>query len=471
MTLRTISARIDGEIVLSNGLPARTRERLFQKFSLPNPKYQTALRFGRSPGGEPERIEAAVMMPDGTLHCPRGAMDLIREELFKDEFLVDPVDHTKPGTTIEREVSVMAGLIPHPRDYQFEGVRQIARRLQGLVVLPCGTGKSKLGCYAIEHLKVSTLILVPTLDLADQWARELAVFGFRRAVITGGTIYGSRDVHGSNLAVGVIDSVDRLLQALPTWGGRFGMVILDEAHHAPANTFQRVLRLLPARYRIGLTATPDREDGLTRLVQWSFGPILLQRTAKEMIAQGYLMLARIEMVETGWRWIWEGPEDQRLQAMEEALAEDVGRNLMIAQRVATEAKAGETCLVLCKTRNHTKELARMICEQGVEAEHVTGQTPKKQRKGALDRLREGSLPVAVATSLADEGLDVPRLSFVGLASPQRAQGRTLQRLGRVLRLWPGKKPKLVDWVDGNIATLQRRADSRRRVYRDVGLVP
>jgi superfamily II DNA or RNA helicase len=260
------------------------------------------------------------------------------------------------------------------------------------------------------------------------------------------------------------------LEANPSWGARFGVVLNDEVHHCPANTIQRILRLLPARWRIGLTATEEREDSLTPLIRWSFGRVLLERTTKEMIRLGYLMPARIEILPTDWTWSFDGPEKKKLAALERDLADDLARNAIISDRIAQEAKAGEACLVLVRTRAHAKTLAEMIVLRGVEARALTSRTPSKKRKAAVRDLRGGTLPVAVATSLADEGLDLPRLSVIGLASPQRAHGVTVQRLGRLLRLWAGKKPKLLDWVDEDVPTLASRATARRRVYKEAGLL-
>jgi len=459
--LRPIAARIDGECTLFD-LPSRTLERLALKLSLANPVYTNLKRFNRFVGVEPQRIQCAIELPDGSLHCPRGAIDLIREELLKDALIPKVATDAR---SFGSPISVRSVEYLPPRDYQSEGVQKIVERLQGIIVLPCGTGKTKLGGYAILALRVTTLVLVHTTDLADQWIDDLREFGIEGGVIGDGKNERDRDV-----VVGIVDSVLPLLEADPSWGMRFGFVILDEAHHAPANTFQRVLRLLPAKRRVGLTATPEREDSLTRLVDWSFGNVLLERNTREMIHLGYLMPATIEILPTGWTWAYDGPEKKRLATLEKDIADDLSRNAMIADRIALEAKMGETCLVLVKTRAHAKTLAEMIVTRGIDARALTGKTAKKARKLTVTELRGGTLPVACATSLADEGLDLPRLSVIGLASPQRAQGVTVQRLGRLLRLWKGKLPKLLDWVDDDVPILASRATSRRRVYIDAGLL-
>lgn len=795
---RPIRTIIDGEIVLYD-LPGRTLERMKPKLALQNPKWAAMRRFApNAPTTEPEKIECAIEMPDGSLHVPRGAVDFVKEELKKDGLVMRVEDRRANGSPI----SVIARDFFPPRDYQQEGVDRVKKHLQGVVVLPCGTGKTKLGGYAVLALRTTTLILVHTSDLADQWLADMQAFGIDGGLIGDGHNEGGRDV-----VIGLIQSVLPLLERDPSWGARFGFVIVDECfpagtlvsgkpieeirtgdvvdsfdpttnapsrqrvvrtirkkcsalvrvhfdngktitctpshklwsgnewikasdclhrhvmlnvmnhhedvmrsmrqksddntkgpelptflrtlqsdateraaktshssmrhlrdtghdarlerartsedrtsllldrtqgrmeveaqlgsdgkhepdtcfgthesqkpdaqsrnkskakhhtpsdgleaadsrrereditgpttpssirsgvavrsgcedvctsaplqdrhrerntddsdrsgwgksrifesagcrytksetasfarvdlveileptsdgtfggmcpngfvydleventhtyfadgvavsncHHVPASTFQAAMRSLPARYRLGLSATPEREDGLGWLVDWSFGRILLERNTREMIKAGYLMAATIETVETGFTWSYNGPETKKLAKLEEAIADDFERNAQIAARVAIEAKAGETCLVLCRTRAHTKVLADMIVKLGVEARALTGGTAKKKRKATLNDMRGGTLAVSCATSLADEGLDLPRLSCVALASPQRAKGATVQRLGRLLRLWRGKKPKLLDFVDGSVATLASRAKERRKVYVETGLL-
>jgi superfamily II DNA or RNA helicase len=454
---------MDGEIVLPE-LPPPALERLKLKLSLPNPKYVALQRFHNGyTGQEPEKIECCTEMPDGTVHVPRGAIRVVKEQLARYDLAPRlSEDRRSHGERVDPTAGAPE---LEARDYQREAVHKLLAASQGLVVLPPGCGKTKLGVAAILTLRVTTLVIVHTSDLADQWMEETRDYGLRPGLVGD----GSADFDAP-VVVAIIDSLLPLLERNPSLARRFGFVIVDEAHHAPASTFQRGLRLLPAYWRLGLTATPDREDGLSSLVEWSFGEVLLERSMREMIKLGHLCPAEIVIVPTGWTWSYDGPEKLRLSTLERELAEDLARNALIADTVAREAKAGETCLVLVRTREHAKELAEMISMRGVEARALTGKTARKQRKTTVGDLREGRLPVACATSLADEGLNLPRLSVIALAAPARAKGATMQRLGRLLRKWPGKKPKLLDFVDDDVSTLASRATARRRVYLDSGLL-
>jgi superfamily II DNA or RNA helicase len=455
-------AVVAGDIELAPLAPP-VLERLRRALSFPNPTYVRRTRLGFHPGAEPERIEAMIEAPDGTIHIPRGAGARAAEVLARYGSLRPAyTDRRSRGAAIPVSISPSFKL----RDYQWEGINALGQKTQGLVVLPCGCGKTKLGVGAIGRLLCSTLVLVPTEDLADQWAADVRdVLGLSAGIMGGGKAQPAADV-----VIGIIDSVDPFLSLNPEWGARFGLVIVDEGHHAPAVTYSRVLAKLPARYRLGLTATPDREDGLTKWVEWSFGPTLLERTTREMIKLGYLQLATIEEVETGFRIdVSDLPEEKRVAAIDKGVHADTLRNALIAERVRADAKAGETCLVLCGTRAQAKEITDWIDTPEAEARSATSKLSKKKRAAAIEDLRAGDLPVLCATSLADEGLDIARLSRLYLATPQKARGKTMQRLGRLLRKWPGKDPRLVDFIDGAVSTLARRAEERRRVWRAAGL--
>lgn len=466
--LDAVPCEVGGDLIVRS-LPDKARARLVQTLRFPNQKFVRAKRLGRSTGAEPRWIETAIEMPDGSVHCPRGSIRLVKESLAEDGLV--------PRVQIDHRIAPLAMYgLREPLGFvgkyvfQQEGVNALVTHLQGMIVLPCGVGKSRLGIGAIHAVGCRALVIVHTIDLADQWAEQTTkLLGLLPGRIGGGET--SFDFK-SPITIAVIDSLVPLLEerAFGWDPAPFGLVIVDEMHRAPSKTFQRALRLLPARYRLGLTATPFREDGMDPLMEWSFGPRLLEKTTAEMIAAEVLMPAEIEIIETGFTFHYDGPDKKRLAQLDRDVTTDLSRNVMIAERAAAEARAGETVLVLTNRKLHVMELAQMIQDRGVGVKMATSATSRKKRKGAIQEMRDGDLSVFVATSLADTGLDIPRLSRILLAFPQRAKGGTIQRLGRLLRNWPGKKPKLIDYWDSNVKTLASRSLERKRVYREAMLL-
>jgi len=251
-------------------------------------------------------------------------------------------------------------------------------------------------------------------------------------------------------------------RSLRELGGRFGLIIADEGHHLPAASYQRLLPFFPAKYRFALTATPDRPDGLTPLMLYGIGPILVTVDHQQLVDGGHLVLPKIRVVETGCN-----PDADTYSKVVAALVTDPERNETIVDLACRHAEAGHSTLVLSNRVTHCRCLAKLISDRGMPAEALTGSVGKKKRKETLQRFREGSIKVLCATSLADEGLDVERLSRLILATPARAEGRTIQRLGRLMRPHPGKgTPVLFDLVDDHPMARRQHA-ARRTAYRKV----
>lgn len=460
-----VPCTIGSQIVLGP-LDPKPLENLRKDLSFRNPEYTKLRRLKKLTDDVKESIDVLVELPCGGGIAPRGTWDLVKKSLK--EVGYRPVVHQDLralGAPLVTRATVADLTL---RDYQQRGVDQLLERLQGIVVLPCGCGKTRLGVAAILAAGRTAIILVHTDDLADQWMELLLEIG-----VDAGRVDGDHDDHDKPVVVAMIASLRNKLKDPfedTDWLSNFGTCVLDEAHHAPARTFMMVLNAIPARYRLGLTATPDREDGLERLMNWSFGPRLLERNTEEMIKLGFLMKAEIELVHTAFEFEWSGPDEKKIAAMDKAIVKDDARNQLIIDRAVAEAKAGETVLVLYNRKAHCKTLAKKICALGVEAVAVNSATKKSDRKGTIQALRDGKLPIMIATSLADEGLDVRRLSRILLAWPQRARGGTTQRTGRLLRDF-AKKPKLIDFVDSRVATLADRASDRRSVWREMGLMP
>ena len=325
---------------------------------------------------------------------------------------------------------------------------------------------TRIGMGAIAKLRTPTLILVHTLDLAEQWLGELK----DKLGLDAGLI-GDGEERSAPVTVAVIQALVRWEPAkLDAFLGGFGLLILDEAHHVAASTFHSVVDRCPARYRLGLTATPDREDGLTALLELFLGAPLVTVTHDELVSAGVLTVPDIHSIETDFQYLYTGAEDYA--PMLAAVASDPARNALIVEHVVSEARTGHVCLVLSGRIDHCHALAAAIEAEGVSAAVLTGEVKRAVRKELLDRARAGELAVIVATSLADEGLDLPRLSRVFLAYPGRARGRTVQRLGRLMRPHAEKTDAaLFDFVDRKVPLLRRHHLERRKLYAEVLGVP
>lgn len=451
--------RVDAGLTFESGqVSAKFVERLRRALLFEDPEARARQRLGPRPA--PAHRLCFLDEGQGRVRLPRGAVHLLRREA-KREGLELAFDDRRVLPATRLKVPDVA-----LREYQARGVESLTAVTQGTVVVPCGGGKTRVALGAIARLRTPALVLVHTIDLAEQWRAELKA----RLQLDAGLI-GAGERAPAPVTVA-------LIQALTLWPrveleaflSQFGLLILDEAHHVAANTFHAVVDHCPARYRLGLTATPEREDGLTPLLELFLGCPLLVVTHEELVAAGVLTVPSVRTLATDFTFGYRSADDYT--RMLSAVAADAERNRLITSTVVAEGREGHTCLVLSGRVEHCDVLADAVRAQGLTAAALTGRVGRQQRKALLDEARAGRLKVVIATSLADEGLDLPRLSRVFLAFPGRSRGRTIQRLGRLMRPHPSKHGAvLFDFVDKRVPILRRHHLERRKLYSEVLGIP
>lgn len=437
---------------------SRLVERLRRALSFEDPRGRARSRLGL----KPVRLPQLEFMDEdnGQVRLPRGAVHLLRREAqreglslaFSDQRMLPKERLSLPRLDL--------------RDYQARAVDAFLKVTQGTVVLPCGGGKTRVALGVLSRLGTPALVLVHTLDLAEQWRVELRT---RLGVESG--LIGAGEVSEHPVTVA-------LIQALAQWPSErlrlflshYGLLILDEAHHVAASTFHDVVDRCPAKYRLGLTATPDREDGLTPLLELFLGRPVAVVTHDELVRAGVLTVPSVRTITTDFTFPYRSAHDYtRLLA---AVAGDPARNRLVVEVIAEEARAGHTCLVLSGRVSHCEQLAEGLRTRGLTAAALTGRVDREQRGSLLADAREGRLQVLAATSLADEGLDLPRLSRVFFAFPGRSRSRVIQRLGRLMRPHPSKQSAvLFDFVDTRVPILRRHHLERRKLYSEVLGIP
>lgn len=445
-----------------------------------NPAHAKLERLGKSTWDTPREV-TCYEERDGVCRIPRGALGTLRDLAAR---------HRVPLLVDDRRVvrpPVQLAAAGTPRDYQADAADAMLACDDGVVCMPCGGGKTRTAGWALAALRQPTLVLVHTRDLAEQWCD---VAGDVLGVDPGRIGCGRRHAGDGRLTVATVQTLAKMdAPALFDLGRSFGVVVLDEAHHAPATTFSGVLSALPARYRFGLTATPEREDGLEPLLYATIGPIRYRIGYGELLSHDppYLVRPEIRTIRTAFRYTWDQRDEEAKgdarrdwHTMATAIVEDARRNATIVDLVAEEAQAGHCVLVLSGRVQHCVDLRDALRARGVRAAELTGDaklTPAKRRREVLQDFREGRLDVVCSSTVADEGLDVPRIDRLVLAFPSKAEGRITQRIGRAMRLAPGKSDAvvydiadpLVEYIvdDGRktVNVLRNQHTKRMRLYR------
>lgn len=427
---------------------------LFDAWQVPNPEYVSCVKGGRwVPRAMPKMLCAARSLPGGVVELPRGLLeqveamypDVIPVYDFASEFRTDAV-----GLYPERLIGCTL------RPYQERAVNDLCEFVDGVLVGPCGSGKTTMGLEVIRHFGVQTLVLVHTKDLLNQWNGAIAA------------LLGEWGV--ANVTVMTVQSLWGTEARAPKHLPNHGMLVCDEAHHAPSRCFTELVARSKARFRYGLTATPDREDGLD--ITWTFGPVRHTVDRAVLEEAGQVVLPTYEVVRTGFtpeaptRWNRvKGEHQLDYTALVTMLANNVDRSLLVCSIAKREASQGHVVMVLTTRVEHAEFLADMIDADGEQPCHVVhGKVPTKTRTLMLENVRQGKVRILIATQLADEGLDLPVLDRLILALPGKAEAKTMQRVGRIMRPAPGKKDCVVyDLVD-NVGVCWAQQKARKRAF-------
>jgi superfamily II DNA or RNA helicase len=341
----------------------------------------------------------------------------------------------------------------------------------GVFVGPPGIGKTVLGAHLIAQRGRGTLILVHRRPLLDQWVAQISAFlGVDEKEV--GQIGG-----GKRNANGILDVA--MIQSLVRGGhvddivATYGHVIVDECHHVPAVSFERVLSEVKARYVLGLTATPNRRDGHHPILEMQLGPTRFCVEAKNPAAR---QLFKYELVvrETSFR-LKAVANEIGIQDIYGALAADEQRNRLVLDDVIRAVELGASPVLLTERRDHLDYFAAKL--RGVVRNLIVlrgGGTPKQRQKlgTQLAEIPEDEERLILATGrYIGEGFDDIRLDTLFLAMPIAWKGTLAQYAGRLHRIRPGKTTvRIFDYVDGSVPVLRRMFEKRLRAYRALGYV-
>lgn len=346
------------------------------------------------------------------------------------------------------------------KGYQENAINEVLRRPFAVLRAPTGSGKTVMALSVIAARKQPALIIVHTKELLRQWVDRIATFlGIPRNEI--GMIGAGTFTIGDTITVAIINSLYPVTEDIKH---HFGHVIVDECHRTPARTFTEAVSAFDAKYMLGLSATPYRRDGLTKLIAWFVGRTIgIERddlTEEDIVFNVEVMTRKTDFTP------WYDPSAEYSQMLSE-LTKNENRNRLIVADVVKEANnGGGTCLVLTDRKAHCETIGALVRDTGISVDVLTSDTKDCERKSIVSRLNAGDVKVLVATGqLIGEGFDCKRLSTLFLATPIKFSGRLIQYLGRILRPAPGKeKARVYDFVDVNVGVLRASAKQRQRVY-------
>ena len=384
------------------------------------------------------------------------------------------------------ELTIAPVIRREPRPYQTEAIAAWKRaRGRGVVVLPTGAGKTHVAVMGIELWKRSTLVIAPTLDLVRQWYDLLrSTFGMEIGLVGGGE-HDDRPI--------TVTTYDSAYLQVEHIGNRFGMIVFDECHHLPGPTYALSAQLAIAPFRLGLTATPERQDGRESLLAELIGPTLYRRDIVDLSGD---FLAEYDTVQIPVRLSEADREEHdRERAIYRGFIAKSGirmsqpdgwsRFIMMSTRTqegrrAMQAYRRQKELAFCAPakldwverllHDHRKERAILFTQDNATCYElsrrflipaITHQTKVKERSAILAGLAAGTYAAVATSKVLNEGVDVPDANVAIVVSGSGSVREHVQRLGRVLRKKEGKLATLYELVTENTSetfTSERRRD-------------
>jgi len=440
-------------------IPSALAVRLRRLASFSNPVFfkTQALRF--STHGIPRFISCA-RIEQGYLAIPRGCLDEALDLLTENQIEVQLDDQRERGTKLKATKSLVK-----LRKNQQSAVRAMSKHDAGILHAPTAFGKTVTAIGMITKRKANTLILVHSRQLLDQWRERLRSFlpDMNVGIIGGGKKKptGIIDIATYQSLINKKDNtVSELVQ-------NYGHVIVDECHHVSAPRFEMVLNEVRAKYVLGLTATPERQDGHQKIIFMVAGPIRhkVKSTTEEKFEQQVVV-----------HQLYDKPSTQLIHSEERPKISDAYRWIMenderterIISDVLVSVKQSKHPLVLTERREHAETINAKLQERGIDSVVLKGAMRASERKTVEDKLPTTQVVVATG-KYAGEGFDLPRLDTLLLAMPIAWKGSLAQYAGRIHRESDGKERVTIhDYVDCSLPMLQRMFKKREKSYKSMG---
>lgn len=441
---------VDNSITITD-CPADLKAELKGQLQWANPDYIKRQEAGRSVWGCPhdiilwEQRGKDFIVPFGML--PR---------LFELGLAMVPAEHIMRSSNVQGQK--IAGLY----NYQENALESAIRGKQGVVVAPCGAGKTQIGIAICAAYGYRTLWLTHTHELLKQsMARAKQYLNIPIGTITAGKINVSEGITFATVQTMV--KID-LLSFRNFWD----VIIVDECHRCVGTPtqmtmFWKVVNTLSARHKYGLTATPKREDGMEKAMYALLGPIV-HEVSRTAVKDKTVPLV-VSLIKTRWKpnydFVLNPDGTLNYVSLVTDCISNADRNKVIAETIRSSAEDGPT-LVLSERVAHLQTLEKMCAFPSGNL----STSSKASRTDLTDDIKSGKIRVIFATyAIAKEGLDIPCLKHLIMASPVKNKITVVQSAGRVMRSFTGKEfGTLCDFED-DMPMLQRWLRTRLSIYK------
>ena len=484
------AAEVDGKlnITLSGGiyidslnLMPSLQNKIRRMAAFRNPKYYKNNAIGTSNYDTSSWIYLGKDHLSGYIEIPRGLYESLMERISEGGLPYEIADERQQGKPLH--VTFTGEL----RDEQKPALQEMLKFDNGILHAATAFGKTVVCSAMIAERKVNTLIILEASALIEQWEESLNRFlaideelpqyktktgriKTRKSLI--GTLQGAHDSMTGLVDIAMAGSLCKKGE-YHSLLNQYGMVIVDECHHAASDTISKVLQEIKARYVYGVTATPIRGDGLERINYMLLGPVRYRYTSKERAkTQGIVHLVYPRFTRTVMP---RGVINEKIHPNEayELIRNNEVRDEQILADVRECVQFGRTPVILSRYKDHSE---RLFERAKAYADHVfllTGNNSKREHRQILSEMQkisaEESMILVATGSLIGEGFDYPRLDTLIMATPVSFKGVVEQYAGRLNRDYVGKESVIVyDYVDSHISMFDNMYAKRLKAYKQIG---
>ena len=454
---------IKNELIIDNPTSAM-REWCKDNLVIPNPQYAKAEEKGKWTGNIPKTLQmyytvgSQLRLPFG---IARKFYKLFKNDVSQINALFAPIRRKTYNSSISL------------REYQKNAVEAVLRAKNGILVAPCGSGKSEMALEIAARIGGRTLWIVHTWDLANQILNRAAI-RYNISKESYGQIAAGKVNIGDVFTVATVQTLARV--DLAKIQNEFDCIIVDECQHVCSSAdkvtqFEKVITSLCAPYLYGITATPYRADGLERCMFALLGDIVHE--VPQSAVAGNTVPVRVKFVDTGYKPdvdnITDGDGTLNYAKLINDITENKNRNAVIVGEIQRAAQNGGV-LVLSDRLQHLDSMGKRLCAvlpyRTARLGITSTKAEKERRARILTDLNNGLLNVVFATyKLAKEGLDVPNLRTVVLSCPVKDKTTVIQSAGRVARKADGKEYGTVIDFSDNFGLLYSYEKKRRGYYK------
>lgn len=446
-----LSIALSNKIRLSrNGLPSKLINFLKEELNFANSEFFIKKQSGRNTFETPryfklvEETECEVLIPRGFIG---KLLRFCKESQIESDFL----DDRKQKPLIPFVFSATL------RKHQEQVIKVVYKKDFGVIVAPPGAGKTIIGLKIIAEKKQPALIIVHRKHLLEQWTERVEAFlGIPKRDI--GVIGQGKAKIGNQITVATIQSLPNQIEHIQS---QFGIILVDECHHIPAETFRNTIEKLQTYYLYGLTATPFRKYNDGKMIFTHLGEIItnIQPTEIENHKQAQIIIRNTEI---------DVPYNSKMdnfEALSKILVHDTARNSLILKDVKSELNQGKKVVIVTERKEHIDSL-HLFLKKNYEVVTLCGYDSISAKKLKWKLLNEGSFQVLITTGqYFGEGTDLQNTNCLFLVYPFSFEGKLIQYIGRVQR--SEINPTIYDYRDYKIDYLNKLFLKRNTYYRKI----